>query len=309
MWYNRAMTDENPIDTALTHKNRPPIPAWRDTFVHFLYGTTGNEPLLLDFLNAILESDGQPPAKAVVTTNPFNPATFVTQKYTILDVKATDEHGGIFVVEFQTTERKEFADRMTFYGSRAFSSQMSRGDAYTMLREVLAIAVTTFEMFPTLRSIHNSFRLTAKANPNVVFTNKLQMHVLEAAEEKIDRVTELPSRLAAWMNFFYYSHLRSEEDMTALLNGFPQVEQAYEQYRQFNQDEQLRALDDAHQIFLHDIATDMENAKTEGRAEGRAEGETQKGLDIALSMKREGCDTAFISRITGLSAAEVERLG
>ena len=307
------MTDENPIDTALTHKNRPPIPAWRDTFVHFLYGTTGNEPLLLDFLNAILESDGQPPAKAVVTTNPFNPATFVTQKYTILDVKATDEHGGIFVVEFQTTERKEFADRMTFYGSRAFSSQMSRGDAYTMLREVLAIAVTTFEMFPTLRSIHNSFRLTAKANPNVVFTNKLQMHVLEAAEEKIGRhpelLSELPPKLAAWMNFFYYSHLRSEEDMTALLNGFPQVEQAYDQYLKFNQDEQLRALDDAHQIFLHDIATDRENARAEGIAIGVNKGKAEGKADIALSMKREGCDTAFISRITGLSAAEIERLG
>jgi len=28
-------------------KSRKPIPAYRDTFVHFLFGTPGNEPLLL----------------------------------------------------------------------------------------------------------------------------------------------------------------------------------------------------------------------------------------------------------------------
>ena len=42
------------------------IPAYRDTFVHFLFGSPGNEPILLHFLNAVPENDGQPPAKSVV---------------------------------------------------------------------------------------------------------------------------------------------------------------------------------------------------------------------------------------------------
>ena len=93
---------------------REPVPAYRDTFVHFLFGSPGNEPILLHFLNAVLESDGQPFAKSVVARNPFNPQTFVTDKYTILDIKATNERGGIFVVEFQTSERATFADRLTY---------------------------------------------------------------------------------------------------------------------------------------------------------------------------------------------------
>ena len=36
---------------------REPIPAYRDTFVHFLFASPGNEPILLNFLNAVLESD------------------------------------------------------------------------------------------------------------------------------------------------------------------------------------------------------------------------------------------------------------
>jgi len=37
-------------------KSKEPIPAYRDTFVHFLFGTPGNEPILLHFLNAVLET-------------------------------------------------------------------------------------------------------------------------------------------------------------------------------------------------------------------------------------------------------------
>lgn len=280
------------------------IPAYRDTFVHFLFGTPGNEPILLHFLNSVLESDGQAHARSVVAKNPFNPATFVTDKYTILDVKATDERGGIFVVEFQTSEKPSFPERMTYYGSRAFGGQMITGDPYTSLREVLAIAVTTFVMFPTLESIHNSFRLTAKADSRVVFTNLLQMHVLEAAEEKIDRVPKLPSALGAWINFFYYSHLKSEEEMSTILKDHPALEQAYEKYKQFNNDERLRALDEAHQRFLHDLATDIEAAHNKGKDEG----ENKKAVEVARNMKHEGFSIDLITKMTELSKDEIEKL-
>ncbi|MGL4593956.1 MAG: Rpn family recombination-promoting nuclease/putative transposase, partial [Thermoguttaceae bacterium] len=251
-------------ETPPTDKQKPPIPAFRDTFIHFLFGTPGNESILLDFINAVLESDGQPPVKAVEAKNPFNPATFVTDKYTILDIKATDELGGLFTVEFQTSERVTFADRITYYGCRTFGGQMLLGSPYSSLRSVVAIAVTTFEMFDALSSIHNSFRLTAKADPRVILTDLLQMHILEVTATKIDRAGKLPSALRVWVEFFYHSHLKSEAEMSAILQDHPVVEQAYEKYRQFNRDERLRSLDEAHQRFLHDLATDIEEAHEKG---------------------------------------------
>ena len=258
-----------PIQKTTNQKPLVPIPAWRDTFIHFLFGTPGNESILLNFLNAVLESDGQAPAKSVVAKNPFNPQTFVTDKFTILDVKATDEQGDIFAVEFQTSEKATFADRLTYYGSRSFGGQMYKGDSYSVLRAVIAIAVTTFEMFPQFKSIHNSFCLTAKADPKVVFTRLLQMHTLEVTKEKIDRVALLPPTLAAWVIFIYYSHLKSEDEMTTLLKDQPELIKAYDQYQVFNHDERLRALDKAHQRFLHDLATDIEEAHEKGRDEER----------------------------------------
>jgi predicted transposase/invertase (TIGR01784 family) len=208
------------------------------------------------------------------------------------------------MVEFQTSERQAFADRMTYYGCHSFGSQMFSGSAYSTINPVIAIAVTTFEMFRKLKSIHNSFRLTAKAAPIVVFTNKLQMHILEVAKEKIDRVSELPPALGAWINLYYYSHLKSEVEMTALLQDQPIVQQAYGQYRQFNQDARMRALDEAHQRYLHDHATDME----ESHEKGVAVGVDRRNIEIAQSMKRKGCDVDFIIEMTGLSSSEIDRL-
>ena len=53
-------------------QSREPILAYRGTFVHFLFGSPGNESILLHFLNAMLNSDGQSFAKSVEARNPFN---------------------------------------------------------------------------------------------------------------------------------------------------------------------------------------------------------------------------------------------
>jgi predicted transposase/invertase (TIGR01784 family) len=271
------------------------IPAYRDTFVHFLFGTPGNEPILLHLLNAFLESDGQEPAQSVEMRNPFNPATFITDKFTILDVKATDERGDIFVVEFQTSERKTFAKRLTYYGCRAFGGQLFTSDAYSVLKAVLAIAVTTIEMFPELEGAHNTFVLTAKADSRVTLTELLQMHILEVTKKKVAQAAKLPSALCAWYNFFFYSHQKSEVEMTTLLQEQPMVGLAYEKFQQFNRDERLRALDEAHQRFLHDLATDIEEAHSKGKGEGiaigEARGEAKRGRSMVLKALRKKFST------------------
>jgi predicted transposase YdaD len=45
-------------------------------------------------------------------------------------------------------------------------------------------------------------------------------------------------------------------------------------------------------------------AKDEGRTEGRAEGR----VEVARRMKSERLDTVLISKVTGLSATEIEKL-
>lgn len=56
--------------------------------------------------------------------------------------------------------------------------------------------------------------------------------------------------------------------MSTLLQDHSVVGQTYEKYLQLNRDEKLRALDETHQRFLHDLATDVEKAHEKGVAIG-----------------------------------------
>ena len=60
--------------------------------------------------------------------------------------------------------------------------------------------------------------------------------------------------------------------MSVLLEGDPQVEKAYQMYRRFNHDERMRALADAHELFMLDYNSDIIEARQTGLAEGVAVG-------------------------------------
>ena len=83
---------------------------------------------------------------------------------------------------------------------------------------------------------------------------------------------------------------------------------ASEKFYQFNQDERMRALDEAHQRFLHDLATDIEEAHLRGKGEGKAEGRTERDIEIARNMRNKGYSLDDIIELTGLSSIEIERL-
>jgi hypothetical protein len=103
--------------------------------------------------------------------------------------------------------------------------------------------------------------------------------------------------------FFYYSHRKSEQEMMLLL-GTPETREAYKQYLLFNQDDELRALDNAHEQFMIGYSMDIDIAHQNGLAEGKVEGKEE----TALNMKHLGYDASDIMRVTGLSFDEIERL-
>ena len=52
----------------------------------------------------------------------------------------------------------------------------------------------------------------------------------------------------------------------------------------------------------------IQKGKQEGILEGKQEGKIEGKQDIALRMLNEGVELAFISRVTDLSLADLERL-
>ncbi len=83
------------------------------------------------------------------------------------------------------------------------------------------------------------------------------------------------------------------------------IQDAYRELARFSANPEMREKERRRQRYLADYNLSMGAAKAEGKAEGKAE----RDISIAQTMKAKGFSVADISDITGLSAAEVERLG
>jgi predicted transposase/invertase (TIGR01784 family) len=118
--------------------------------------------------------------------------------------------------------------------------------------------------------------------------------------------------LKRWMQLWAFGSKLEESKMSAMLQDSPPVMAAYEEFKQFSADEEMREKVRARERFLNDQYLDRANAyhkgQKEGREEGLVEGEAKKARETAQNMKREGLDSAFIAKMTGLPLSEIERL-
>ncbi len=77
------------------------IKAYSDLFVKYLFGYHGHEDILLTFINDVLINSGFKAIKSVIVTNPFNIQSYKDDKLSVLDIKAVDEDGKIFKIEYR----------------------------------------------------------------------------------------------------------------------------------------------------------------------------------------------------------------
>src|SRR3990167_328800 len=112
----------------------------------------GQHPhLLKSFLNALLPLSPD----ELIESLEYLPAEQIpvipTFKYTIVDVKCTDQKGRIFIVEMQIQWVTYFMQRMLFGTSQAYVKQLEKGEHYEHLHPVygLGLLASTFDQETT----------------------------------------------------------------------------------------------------------------------------------------------------------------
>src|ERR1700738_650684 len=91
----------------------------------------GQHPhLLKSFLNAVLPL----PEDGFIVSLEYLPSAQVPVipafKYTVVDVRCTDQQGRIFIVEMQIQWTTGFMQRMLFNASKAYVSQLQKGEQF-----------------------------------------------------------------------------------------------------------------------------------------------------------------------------------
>ena len=109
----------------------------------------GQHPdLLKSFLNAVLPL----PADGLIISLEYLPSEQVPVipafKYTVVDVQCTDQQGRVFIVEMQIQWTNSFMQRMLFNASKAYVSQLEKGEDYDLLKPVYGLGLinTKFDL-------------------------------------------------------------------------------------------------------------------------------------------------------------------
>lgn len=109
-----------------------------------IFGNQKKSIVLISFLNAVLDLDGQNRITKVTIIDPYLLPRIAGEKASIIDVRATDQRGRQFIVEMQVADRKGFEKRVQYYASRDYSMQIERGQDYPKLKPTYFVGILNF---------------------------------------------------------------------------------------------------------------------------------------------------------------------
>jgi len=284
-------------------KDDPIITPTSDLFIASLWSAPKNEPILRSLLSGVMTDIGQPPVAKATVLNPYNIQEFAIDKQIRLDVHVEDELGAKYDIEVQKEKHDDFYERMLLYWGETYSSQVQRGERYNLLRPMRSVIITEFPVFPLLKRLHAVFELRARENPEVLFSDHCQIHVLRLGDvlRNLSGLDQFGGELRRWMELWAFGSKLEESEMSAMLQDSPPVMAAYEEFKQFSANPEMRAKVRAREQFLNDQYLDRANAHAKGR--------TERNIEVAQNFKRLGVPLATIAEATGLSVSEIERLG
>jgi predicted transposase/invertase (TIGR01784 family) len=274
-----------------------------------------NKRLVMSLLNALL-----PLPKDMKITDveyltaeniPENPA----KKYSIVDVRCTDNFNRHFIVEMQSYWTQEFFTRTVFNATAAYSNQLAKGKAFEMLKDVYALSLVNEEAFCYKQDdgyIQEFYLTNSKHTEDI--RKYLSLIFIELPKFKpSNRGDEKMKNL--WLKFLTQINEETTDVETDLLAN-EEISEALEIVKTSAYTDTELA---AYRKYWLDISTEKsaiqgaekraeEKGKQEGREEGRQEGRLEERLAIARNLKQMGISIVDIVKATQLSEDEINKL-
>lgn len=270
----------------------------------------GQHPeLIKSFLNGVLPLPEGRLIKSVSYLTPEQAPRIPAMKNTIVDVKCTDQHGRIFIVEMQMTWSKSFLKRFLFGTSKAFVQQLDAGQAYHNLCPVYGVAIVN-ETFETMtEDWFHHYRLTnvkdldkaleglelifmelPKFKPQTFEDRKIGALWLRFLQEINGPLSSIPKEFQDNPDIAKAVELTQESSYT------PAELEAYDEYLDAIRVEQT-VREDAEQIGI---------AKGEKKLEEEKQKHLEEKKSMARKMRAKGMRIEEVSDITGLSVKEIQ---
>ncbi|MCQ2974235.1 MAG: Rpn family recombination-promoting nuclease/putative transposase [Bacteroidales bacterium] len=293
------------------------------------FGTPANKEFLISFLNALLKLKGDEEIKDITHLNTEQLPNIESDRKAIYDVYCENNKGEKFIVEMQRASQINFVDRSIYYSAFPIQEQGVRGylskidEKYInwdySLKKVYVVGILSFilDENPNHNEIVTHARLRYDEYSNEIYSDKLEFINIELPkftkqEEELDDDNMLDKWLFAIKNLYHLMDRPQtlREAIFKRLFNLAEISK-YNKTERLAYQESLKDYRDYYNTIFSAEERGREEGREEGRAEGRAEAETkayQEKLDMARKMKSDGMPYEIITKYSGLSIPEIEKL-
>ena len=242
-----------------------------------------------------------------------------------VDILAEDKDGELLLIEVQGESEYAYFRRILFGASKLVTEYIDSGQNYSNVKKVYSINIVYFDLGQgkdyvyhgktEFRGIHNNEILQLSTFQRQQFgvdeVYKLYPEYYILKVNDFNRWSKVP--LEQWIYFLSTSDIPEDADAPGLkaareklrLSKMTKEEQAA--YRRYLDNRVILA----DQIFTAKGEGRLEGkaeGRVEGRAEGRAEGIAEGHEEDARRMKADNMPIELISKYTGLTVDEIEKL-
>ncbi|WP_127484093.1 Rpn family recombination-promoting nuclease/putative transposase [Paenibacillus ehimensis] len=263
-----------------------------------IFGSEENKDVLLAFLNHTFMEAGEPPLTEIVLLNPYTEKDAPYDKQSIFDIWAKTAEGKLINVEMQLFNKYDNEKRTLYYWGKRYSSQLQEGQTYKALKKCVTINILNFSFLPNDR-YHSVFHLR-EDHTLIPLIDDLEVHFIELPKLD-DRAVPVEGGLVNWLLFLKGV---DKSNWEVLAMNEPTLKKAMTTLEFLSQDAEARRLYEARQKYLHDEASMIEGARTEGKTQGILHGK----IEVAKNMLSMGLDIQLIIKATGLSEEEIHAL-
>ncbi|MDM5186042.1 Rpn family recombination-promoting nuclease/putative transposase [Bacillus sp. DX4.1] len=278
-----------------------------------LFGTKGNEEILIGLLNAILEESLDEPIVSLQLEDPHLHKAYEDDKLSILDLLATLENGTQVNIEIQLRNTHDMIKRSLYYWSKLYTSQMQEGMPYRSLRKTITINLLDFILFSNDESFHTIGQLW-NTKTQQILSNDIEIYFVEipklVKQWREEKVNPWENAFVRWM-LLLPAH--EDEYLTQTLeeiamNQDPILQKAMNKWENMSHDSSFRTAYEAREKVLLDEQAKIAHAREEGLEEGKEEGRLTERVQLIRGMHKNGMPLEDIAKFTGLSTEEIRKI-
>ena len=267
-----------------------------------VFGRNGNEAILKDFLESILDIE----IKDIIIQNPEIPKNMRDSKIGILDVRAEINGREIIEVEMQVQNQYNIDKRSPTYITKLYSDQLKEGDSYIEVKKVAVINILNFNYYKR-NSYHSVARMKfedSKENEKVYMgyiaedqyaTEDLEMHFIELPKFR-EKNPDISSKLDQWL----WLICGEEEKIKMAKKENEKIKEAKSELDKLEMSAEDREL---YELRLKAIRDEI-NIRESGYIDGKNEEKTK----IAKNMLKKQMPLELIEELTGLPQNEIEKI-